>query len=54
MIYGFGLNWSKLGYVKISCGAPSLLARVVWSLSKQSYVDNCSPLSNVVSLEGNK
>ena len=51
MIYGFGLNWSKLGYVKISCGAPSLLARVVWSLSN---VDNCSPLSNVVSLEGNK
>ena len=41
------LIWSKLGYAKVSCGTPSLLARVVWPSSEWSYMDNCSPLSNV-------
>ena len=52
MVYGFlGL---KLGYVEVNCGAPSLLARSVWPSSKRSYINNCSPLFNVVSLEGKK
>ena len=46
--------WSKLGYAKVSCGAPCLLARPVWSSSKWSYMDNRSPFFNVVSLEGKK
>ena len=30
MVYGFGFISSKLGYAKVSYGAPSLLARLVW------------------------
>ena len=39
--------WSKLGYATISCGAPSMLARLVWSSLKWAYMDNYSPLFNV-------
>ena len=35
-------------------GAPCLLSMPVWSSSKWSYIDNCSLLFNVVSLEGKK
>ena len=38
----------------VSCGAPSLLARQAWSSSKWSYIVNCSPIINVVCLEGKK
>ena len=41
------LIWSKLGYAKVSCGTPNLLARVVWPSLEWSYMDNCPPLSNV-------
>ena len=41
-------------FQNFSCGAPSLLARPVYSSSKLSYIDNCPPFSNVVSLEGKK
>ena len=54
VVYGFGLIWSKLGYAKVNCGAPSLLARAVWPSLEHSYMDNCSPLSYVVSFEGKK
>ena len=36
-----------MGYATISCGAPSLLARLVLSSSKWAYIDNYSPLFNV-------
>ena len=39
----FWVIWSKLGYAKVYCGAPSLLARLVWSSSKWTYLANCSP-----------
>ena len=38
----------------VSCWAPSLLARQAWSSSKWSYIVNCSPIINVVCLEGKK
>ena len=54
VVYDFGFVWSKLGYAAINCGSPSLLAKLAWSSSKWSYMDNCSPLFNVVSLKGKK
>lgn len=51
---GFGFIWSKLGYDKVSSWASSLLARSVWSASKWTYMDYCSTLFDVVSLEGKK
>ena len=52
MVLGlFGVNWvmpqSVLGLLRV-------LARQVWSSSKWFYLDNCIPLLNVVSLEGEK
>ena len=54
MVYSFGFIWSKLGYAAIRFGAPSVLARQVWLSSKWLYLVNCSPLLNVVFLEGEK
>ena len=51
MVLGlFGVSW----VMPINCGAPCFQARSVWSSSKWSYMDACSPLFDVVSLEGNK
>ena len=52
MVLGlFGVSWvmpqSVLGLLRV-------LARQVWSSSKWFYLDNCIPLLNVVSLEGEK
>ena len=54
MVYSFWFIWSKLGYATNNCQASSLLARLVWSSSKCDYMENHSPLLNVVSLEGKK
>ena len=53
-IYGFGFIWSNLGYAVYCFGAARVLSRQVWSSSKWLYMVNCSPLLNVVSLEGEK
>ena len=51
MVLGlFGVSW----VMPINCGAPCFQARSAWSSSKWSYMDACSPLFDVVSLEGNK
>ena len=51
MVLGlFGVSW----VMPINCGAPCFQAKSVWSSSKWSYMDACSPLFDVVSLEGNK
>ena len=43
-----------MGYATISCWASSFLARLVCSSSIWEYMENHSPLLNVVSLEGKK
>ena len=52
MVFGlFGVSWVMPQSV---VGASSLLARLVWSSSKWEYMENHSPLLNVVSLEEKK
>ena len=51
---GVWFVWSELGYVAISNGASSMLARQFWSSLKWVYMVDGSPLLIMVPMEGEK
>ena len=52
MVYGVYFVWHSLGYAENSGGTVGLLARKVWEALKFCYLDGCTPLFDMVHLEG--